>query len=68
MARGNGGTVSLRQPEVSVLRRLSWKPCVLVLRAHNKDTLQDIIGVAVDDTVGGGDGFRSLGTGNFQAE
>ena len=24
MARGNGGTVSLRQPEVSVLRRPSW--------------------------------------------
>ena len=54
MTQENGGMVSSQQPEVLVLRRPSWKPCVLVLR-DSQQRYRGIIGVAVDDIAGGGD-------------
>ena len=53
MARGNGGTVSLLQPEVWVETSV-LEPCVLVLRG-SQQRYHGIIGVAVDDIAGGGD-------------
>ena len=55
MARENGGTVSLLQPEVWGLRHPSvLEPCVLVFR-NTQQKYHGIVGVAVDDIVGGGD-------------
>ena len=55
MARENGGTVFLLQPEVSSSRRPSWNRVFWFRGAHSKK-YHGIIWVVVDDIAGGRDG------------
>ena len=54
MPQGNGGTVPLREPEVSIFETSVLEPCVLVLRG-SQQRYRGIIGVANGNVAGGGD-------------